>query len=628
MINPGLILAGLLLGLSNVTAAQITEPPLLAEKVASGELDAMSDRLPEQPFVDIHAKQQAKYGGTMRLLLGKSKDIRQMVVYGYSRLVGYNQDLTLIPDILQDFKVEEGRIFTFYLRKGHRWSDGAPFTAEDFRYYWEDIANNESLSPFGPAKALLVDGKPPVFEVLDEWTVRYTWEKPNPNFLTSLAEPSPRFIYAPMHYLKQFHEKYNDTATMDARVKESGRRNWVSLHHFLNRQYKSDNPALPVLQPWVNTTRPPAERFVFVRNPYFHRVDTLGRQLPFIDQVAIHIVDKSLISAKTSSGETDLQGRYIYLTDYTFLKQSEDRADYKVYLWGKGTGSQTAIYPNLNSQDPVWRELVRDVRFRRALSLGINRHEINQVIYFGLARESNNTVLAGSPLYKPEYQTDWAEYDIDQANQLLDDMGLVKRNDRGLRLMPDGRPMEVILHTSGESTEETDVLELIGDSWLKLGIKLFVSPSQREVFRQRIFTGSSMISMFPGVDNGLPTAAMSPSEFVPVQQNQLQWPKWGQYYETGGEIGEAPDLPEAQALVELYQQWKTAHDNETKENIWAKILEIQTQQVFTIGLINGVPQPIVVSNRLKGAPVEGIYSWSPTSYFGIYHPDSFWIEEP
>jgi len=628
MINSRLILAGLLLGLSNVTAAQITEPPLLAEKVASGELDAMSDRLPEQPFVDIHAKQQAKYGGTMRLLLGKSKDIRQMVVYGYSRLVGYNQDLTLIPDILQDFKVEKGRIFTFYLRKGHRWSDGAPFTAEDFRYYWEDIANNESLSPFGPAKALMVDGKPPVFEVLDEWTVRYTWEKPNPNFLTSLAEPSPRFIYAPMHYLKQFHEKYNDTATMDARVKESGRRNWVSLHHFLNRQYKSDNPALPVLQPWVNTTRPPAERFVFVRNPYFHRVDTLGRQLPFIDQVAIHIVDKSLISAKTSSGETDLQGRYIYLTDYTFLKQSEDRADYKVYLWGKGTGSQTAIYPNLNSQDPVWRELVRDVRFRRALSLGINRHEINQVIYFGLARESNNTVLAGSPLYKPEYQTDWAEYDIDQANQLLDDMGLVKRNDRGLRLMPDGRPMEVILHTSGESTEETDVLELIGDSWLKLGIKLFVSPSQREVFRQRIFTGSSMISMFPGVDNGLPTAAMSPSEFVPVQQNQLQWPKWGQYYETGGEIGEAPDLPEAQALVELYQQWKTAHDNETKENIWAKILEIQTQQVFTIGLINGVPQPIVVSNRLKGAPVEGIYSWSPTSYFGIYHPDSFWIEEP
>lgn len=623
-----LFLAGLLLGLWNLTSAQIIEPPLIAERVAKGELDTMPDRLPEQPFVDTHANQQAKYGGTMRLLLGKSKDIRQMVVYGYSRLVGYNRDLKLTADILEDFKVEEGRIFTFYLRKGHRWSDGQPFTAEDFRYYWEDIATDESLSPFGPAKVFLVDDKPPLFEVLDKWTVRYTWDKANPNFLTSLAEPSPRFIYAPAHYLKQFHEKHNDAATLAARVKESGRRNWVSLHHFLNRQYKSDNPALPVLQPWVNTTRPPAERFIFVRNPYFHRVDKLGRQLPFIDRVAIHIVDKSLISAKTSSGETDLQGRYIYLTDYTFLKQSEDRADYKVYLWGKGTGSQTAIYPNLNSQDPVWRKLVHDVRFRRALSLGINRHEINQVIYFGLARESNNTVLTGSPLYKPEYQNTWAQYDIEKANQLLDEMGLNKRNDRDLRLMPDGRPLEVILHTSGESTEETDVLELIGDSWLKLGIKLFVSPSQREVFRERIFTGSSMISMFPGVDNGLPTAAMSPSEFVPVQQNQLQWPKWGQYYETGGEIGEAPDLPEAQALVALYKKWQVASNKEQKESIWAQILEIQTQQVFTIGMINGVPQPIVVSNRLKGAPVDGIYAWSPTSYFGIYHPDSFWIDEP
>ncbi len=622
-----LLIAGLLLGVSQISAAQIQEPPLLAERVASGELAPMAERLPEQPYIDTYAQPDARYGGTMRLLLGKSKDIRQMVVYGYARLVGYDRDLTLKPDILRDFTVEDGRIFTFYLRKGHRWSDGAPFTAEDFRYYWEDIANNEGLSPFGPAKVFMVEGKAPKFEVLDELTVRYTWEKPNPNFLTSLAEPSPRFIYVPSHYLKQFHLKYNDPASMEAKVKESGRRNWVSLHHFLNRQYKSDNPALPVLQPWINTTRPPAERFMFVRNPWFHRADSAGRQLPYIDKVAIQIVDKNLISAKTSAGESDLQGRYIYLTDYTFLKQSEERADYKVYLWGKGTGSQTAIYPNLNSNDSVWRELVRDVRFRRALSLGINRYEINQVIYFGLARESNNTVLPDSPLYKEPYQFEWTSYDLDKANQLLDELGLDKRNDRDLRLMSNGKPLEVILHTAGESTEETDVLELIGDSWLKLGIKLYVSPSQREVFRQRIFTGSSMISMFSGIDNGLPSAAMSPSEFIPLQQNQLQWPKWGQYYETNGEQGEAPDLPEAQKLVRLYQQWQTATTDEQKQAIWADILKIHADQVFSIGLINGVPQPIVISNRLKGAPEKGIYSWAPTSYFGIYHPDSFWIDD-
>ena len=617
----------LLLAINTQIQAANFEPPLLADRVAAGELDAMQDRLPLEPLISPHAKGNPKYGGTMRLLFSKSKDIRQMVIYGYARLVGYDENLKFKADILKDFTVEEGRIFTFHLREGHRWSDGQPFTTEALRYYWEDIANNEELSPFGPPKAMLVDDKPPRVDVIDELTIRYTWAKPNPVFLSQLAEPRPLFIYAPGHYLRQFHQRYNDPALLAKKVEESGRRNWVSMHHFRNRQYKLDNPELPSLQPWINTTRKPAERFIFIRNPYFHRVDENYRQLPYIDEVAITIVDKSLIAAKAGAGESDLQGRNLSLTDYTFLKESETRHNYKVYLWSKGTGSQTAIFPNLTSENPVWRELVRDVRFRRALSLGINRHEINQVIYFGLANESNNTVLPGSPLYKPEYQSAWARYDIDEANALLDELGLQQRDDDGLRLMKNGRPLEVILHTAGESTEETDVLELIRDSWRKLGIKLLVNASQREVFRDRVFSGHAMISMFPGIDNGLPSAAMSPEEFTPVRQNQLQWSQWGQHYETGGERGQVIELPEAQKLADLYQQWQNATAIETKRQAWEQILRIQSEQVFSIGIVNSVPQPIVVSDRLKGVPLKGTYSWSPTAYFGIYHPDTFWIEE-
>ncbi len=603
------------------------EPPLLAERVAAGELDPMQDRLPIEPLVSTHDATNARYGGTMRLLFSKSKDIRQMVIYGYARLVGYDENLDFKADILRDFTVEEGRIFTFHLREGHRWSDGQPFTAEALRYYWEDIANNEELSPFGPPQAMLVDGKPPRVDFIDELTVRYTWQQPNPVFLSQLAEPRPLFIYAPGHYLRQFHARYNAPEALAEKIKESGRRNWVSMHHFKNRQYKLDNPELPSLQPWTNTTRKPAERFIFIRNPYFHRVDQQYKQLPYIDEVAITIVDKSLVAAKAGSGESDLQGRNLSLTDYTFLKASETRHAYKVYLWSKGTGSQTAIFPNLTSEDPVWRELVRDVRFRRALSLGINRHEINQVIYFGLANESNNTVLPGSPLYKPEYQSAWADYDLEQANALLDELGLQQRDDDNLRLMKDGRPLEVILHTAGESTEETDVLELIRDSWQKLGLKLLINASQREVFRDRVFSGHAMISMFPGIDNGLPSASMSPEEFTPIRQNQLQWSQWGQYFETDGERGQAPDIPAAQQLGELYEQWQNATSTDAKQQIWEKILTIQSEQVFSIGIVNSVPQPIVVSNRLKGVPQKGTYSWAPTSYFGVYHPDTFWIEE-
>ena len=615
----------LLLPLASVCHATTGEPPLFAERVEAGELEPMQRRLPLEPRLSPNGSEEALYGGTMRLLFGKSKDIRQMVVYGYSRLVGYDLDLNLVPDILRDFSVEENRIFTFHLRKGHRWSDGHPFTSEAFRYYWEDIANNEGLSPFGPPKAMLVENQPPRFEILGEYTVRYTWHKPNPVFLTKLAEPSPLFIYAPGHYLKQFHESHNSPEALAATIKESGRRNWTSLHHFKNRQYKLDNPELPSLQPWLNTTPKPAERFIFVRNPYFHRIDSLGRQLPYIDQVSIHIADKSLIAAKAGSGEADLQGRGLALTDYTFLKASEERHNFKVYLWSKGTGSQAAIFPNLNSSDPAWAELVRDVRFRRALSLGINRREINQVIYFGLANESNNTVLPGSPLFKPNLQTAWTQYDLEQANALLDELGLTQRDKYGFRRMEDGRSMEVILHTAGESTEETDILELVRDSWHQLGIKLLVNPSQREVFRERIFSGHAMISMSWGVDNGLPSAAMSPEEFTPVHQTQLQWPQWGQHYETQQERGYAPDIPEAQRLLDLFLQWNSATSVPQKLQIWEEVLNIQAEQVFTIGLINSVPQPIVVSNRLRGVPEEGTYSWSPTSYFGIYHPDTFWI---
>ncbi len=197
---------------SPATAATYIEPPYFARQVAAGELPPLAERLPRQPAVarfdrggeDDHAR-PGKYGGTLRMLMGKSKDIRMMMVYGYARLLGYDRDLNLRADLLAGYEVKEQRQFTFYLRDGHRWSDGAPFTAEAFRYYWNDIVNNRELYPFGLPRQLLVDGEPPKVEFLGETTVRYTWSKPNPFFLPALAAPRPLFLYAPGHYLKQFH---------------------------------------------------------------------------------------------------------------------------------------------------------------------------------------------------------------------------------------------------------------------------------------------------------------------------------------------------------------------------------------------------------------------------------------
>jgi peptide/nickel transport system substrate-binding protein len=610
--------------------ASAGEVPYLAKDVASGVLSPVTERLPQPPLtVDFAARGQTlgKYGGTMRMLMARSKDTRQMTVYGYARLVSHRPgDFELFADILESFEVEDERVFTFTLRRNHRWSDGHPFTTEDFRYFWEDVANNEELSPAGPPNLMLVDGEAPLFQVLDERTVRFSWSKPNPDFLPSLAKASPLYLYRPAHYLKPFHAAYAPAEELAKRVEEAHQRNWAALHNKMDNLYRMDNPDLPVLQPWKVTGSATSTRFRFERNPYFHRVDPEGRQLPYIDEVIFDVASPGLIPAKVGSGDADLQARYLSFDDYTFLKQAEDRFPFETRLWRTAKGSQVALYPNLNAADPVWRELFRDVRFRRALSLAINRHEINQVIYYGLAYEGNDTVLPASPLYEKDYQTRWARFDLKQANRLLDEIGL-PRDEDGIRHLPDGRPLELIVETAGESTKQTDILSLIHDSWLDAGIKLFTRPSQRNVFRNRVFAGETLVSVWSGVENGLATADTSPADFVPYSQQQLQWPKWGQYIETGGQSGEEIELEPAQRLRELYYRWRDASTKAAKRAAWKEILEINADQVFSIGLVSGVLQPVVVHSNLQNVPKEAIYNWDPGAHFGVYLPDTFWFGE-
>jgi len=598
------------------------EPPMLRLDVSTGRLPPTEKRLPQPPLV-VRMDQPGKHGGALHSLVGRSRDTRLLVVYGYARLVGYDRNLELAPDILESFEVQEGRIFTLRLRKGHRWSDGHPFTAEDFRYYWEDVANNKELSPAGPPRDLLVDGEPPKFEILSDIVLRYTWHKPNPHFLPRQAGASPLFIYRPAHYLKPLHKKYSEKVRK-AEADGTAKRRWSAVHNRADNLYESDNPDLPTLQPWMNTTRPPADRFVAVRNPYFHRVDERGQQLPYIDRFVLAVADPKLIPAKTGAGEADLQARDVHFNNYTFLKQGEKQNGYRTLLWRPGKGSHFALFPNLNTKDPVWRQLLRDVRFRRALSLGIDRSLVNQVLYFGLAIESNNTVLPQSPLFREAYRDRWARYDRKAAIQLLEEIGLKKGRD-GVRRLPDGRPLEIIVETAGESTEHSDVLELIRETWREVGIKVFTKPSQREAWRNRIYSGETVMSVWGGIENGLATPDTSPDELAPMSQTQLQWPKFGQYFETGGKSGEPVDMPEVKELQRLYEVWMSATSRREREQAWHAMLALHAEQQFTIGVVSGVPQPVVARDTLMNVPERGFYNWDPGAFFGIYRPDTFWF---
>jgi len=605
------------------------DPPILSDRVAKGELPPIQERLPKVPAVAAMAwpgQSIGKHGGEITLVMASAKDTRLMVVYSYARLVAYDPNFELKPDILAAYEVEDGRVFTFHLRPGHKWSNGQPFTTEDFRYYWEDVANNPDVSPSGSPVQLMVDGELPKVEIIDETTIRYSWSKPNAQFLPALAAPSPLYIFRPSAYLKQFHGAHADPQQLTDRVEELGQHNWAALHNRIDNMYRNDNPDLPTLEPWMLVTKPPSERYVFKRNPYYYRVDAQGQQLPYLDSVAMQVADSKLVPAKVAAGDADLAARYLRFDNFTLLKESEARGKYKVVLWDTAWGSQVTLYPNLNNTDPEWRKLLRDVRFRRALSLAIDRSEINDVIYLGLATEGANTVLAQSPLFDESYLAAWAEFDIDKANALLDEIGLTNRNDEGLRLLPDGRPLAIVVETTGQSPEEGDVIELIAQTWTGIGIKLMTKASERDTMRNCVFAGDCILSIWTGLENGLPTADMMPWEVAPTTQQQLQWPMWGQYVETKGEAGEAVDMPEAQKLDELLKQWTLATDTTARETIWREMLGIFTDQVYTIGTVSGVPQPVVVREGLHNVPEKGIYSWDPGSHFGIYKPDCFWLD--
>ena len=277
-------------------------------------------------------------------------------------------------------------------------------------------------------------------------TIKYSWDKPNPYFIESQARAAPLFLFRPAHYLKKFHAKYTDRPRTSPRRRKGGQSNgnWVQIYRRLDVMFANDNPDLPTLNPWVNTTASPAQRYVFVRNPYYHRIDEKGQQLPYVDRVIFTQAATNLVPAKAGLGEADLQPRYLNMRDYTFLKKSAKSSGVDVRLWESGSGSQIALYPNLNANDEEWRKLMRDVRFRRALSLAIDREEMNEVVYIGLAKPSNNTIMERSTLFKPEYASKWAQYDPKLANKLLDEVGLTKRDGQGFRLLPDGRPATIV----------------------------------------------------------------------------------------------------------------------------------------------------------------------------------------
>ena len=278
--------------------------------------------------------------------------------------------------------------------------------------------------------------------------------------------------------------------------------------------------------------------------------------------------------------------------------------------------------------DPVWRGLFRDLRFRKALALGLDRDAISQYLYAGLAVPANNTILPDSPLWQDEYGAECVAFDPDTANALLDELGLDKRRDDGTRLLPDGRPMEIVVETSGEDSEQSDVLEIVADQWAAIGFKIVPKPSDRQIMRTRVYAGSALMSMFFGIDNGVPAAVPAAQGLRPDQPGRpAAMAEMGSVLRDQRRGRRAARSPRGQAADGALQR---VDDGErgTRDRDLAGDAEDLFQPVLhdRPGLRRAAADRRT-RKTCATCPSEAIFNWEPHGQFGIYLPDTFWYEQ-
>jgi len=620
---------------------KFSEAPMLKEKVATGELPALEKRLPEEPVVLDPAEKIGKYGGTLRTAYPSGKGPFWMASILHEFPVTHSSDaMEIKPNIFKSWEVsEDARTFTFHIRKGIKWSDGYPFTADDFVFWSEAIAHNKDLNPYGIGDFKL-GGKMGVIEKIDDYTIRISFSQPYGFFLERLC----RFrqgLYACKHYLKQFHPDYTPKDELEKMVKEEGYDNWVGLFGSKNimGETAGDNPECPTIRAFrvLNKASEPVQHWV--RNPYYWKIDTEGNQLPYVDKIDVTLVsDIEAALLKCVAGDVDwmLVDEIGGTANLPILKKNEEKGKYKILPTMGWVYQLGATVFNFFNEDPVLRKIFRDERFRVALSLGIDRDEINDVIFKGMYQPANPC-----PPYGPPYHGEWprfhiyTKYDPLLADQLLDAVGLDKWNkDHTIRLRPDGKPLKIVFNVSTKWSQQVPIAEMYKKYWAGRGIEVIIKPvpeSDVGVLRgaedkwQMFMLNWTVAGMPPafGFDEGTVARLHSPQ----VVRRWARWAFWFRTHKEGEEPpknAEEPPEWEKMALLrlgQLHDDFLAEADAEKRIAIEKEMRYYACKKLWCISAVNVPPEaiPFLKTNRLKNMPPRPMmqFNWTNVSTWFI-----------
>jgi len=605
--------------------ATFKEAPMLADLVKAGKLPMVEERLPVNPVVVQPFESVGKYGGnwTTATIEKNGNDLRRNI--GYEQLLRWTPMWDgLIPNVAESYEAsEDATTFTFTLRKGVRWSDGEPFTADDVVFWYEDIIMNTDLTPNQPSRKYTVTK-------VDDYTVQWQFEKPNGLFIKELTQvQNERATEAPSHYLKTYHQKYNPD--IEAEVKKNNQTTWIDLFNFMFAE--QNNAAKPVLWPWMlnesfgeGTTQVTAQR-----NPYYFKVDTEGNQLPYIDTYT-HVLgtDNEVLVLKGLNGELDYQEQWINAPkNKPVFYDGQDKGKFHLWDLTPTTVNEMNIQFNMNCTDPVIREIVSNKDFRIGLSYAIDRQEIIDVVHVSQGQAHQTAPRPESRFYHEQLATQYTEYDLDMANEYLDKTGWTQRDAQGFRLGPDGKRISIILEIDQGRTTYIDALELIKPTWEKAGVELIIKTMDRALWEERCrgrsleFHGSA--HRFGGGSGD--AVILDQRYWVPVDRGSSMyakgWAYW--YFDKADELASEPPA-DVQKALQMYDEIRLTADDNKHVDLMKQILDIAADQFYCIGTVLEPNSFGIVTNRIKNTrpvlPASWIYPTPAPS-----NTCQFYIEE-
>jgi peptide/nickel transport system substrate-binding protein len=601
-------------------AAKYKEAPMLADLVKQGKLPPVDQRLPANPLVE-QVDTIGQYGGIWRRgTLGPSdfNGIARviddaLVIFapdGGSVVMKYAESVTPSPDYMS---------WTVKLRKGSKWSNGDPFTTDDIMFWYKDVIQNKDLTPSIPAWLKNKDGSLIDIKQVDDVTTQWNYKEAHTTLLFELANADygdknvPCFI--PSKFLKQFHASYVDKATLDKMVADAKLKTWTEL--FLLKLSPYDTPERPGMAAWVAApgSRISDQIFKMVRNPYYVGVDQAGNQLPYIDEVDFKFfADANALNLAAIAGELDEQERQIQLVNFPVLKEtSQKTGKYNVYLWQSlGGADADVIFNQTYTKDPDLGKLMANKDFRIAMSYAINRKQIQESAFLGTGEPRQPVPKKGHPYYPgDEYAYKYIEYNPTLANQMLDKLGLDKKDSEGYRLFPNGKRVAIELSVVPVFGSYPDIAQMIAKDFKNVGIQLIVQVRERALHFSMRESNDLMAEMWNQDTAGFPfTGSTKYDVRSGIYGNITYGPLWYNWVKTGGKEGvEPPDyMKQIMQLIDHAKASGPADQAKDAQQIM-KIWVDNMVEIGTVGLTATDQGVVVVNSKMKNVPQNLTKDW-------------------